>query len=86
MTQRVRMKARRVADDGAHLVESSSQNTQESSDGGQISELLSERDQLKEQLARAEARIAELEGLRKQALDRMDWVIDSLEAAVDKPR
>jgi chromosome segregation ATPase len=37
-----------------------------------------ERDRLKTQLAEAEARIARLEESRAEAVNRIDWVIDSL--------
>ncbi len=40
--------------------------------------LQDERDKLRAQLAAANARIAELEGLHTKAVDRIDWVIDSL--------
>ena len=38
----------------------------------------SERDQLKTQLAEAQATIARLEQARDEALSRIDWAIDSL--------
>ena len=37
-----------------------------------------ERDRLKSQLAEAEARIVRLEESRAEAVNRIDWVIDSL--------
>ncbi|MDX2307481.1 MAG: hypothetical protein NW216_04510 [Hyphomicrobium sp.] len=40
---------------------------------------------LKDDLARAEARIAELEKLRALAIDRVNWVIDSLESSLEDP-
>ena len=42
-------------------------------------------DQLKDQLKVSEARVSELEGLLDEALNRIDWAIDSLQdAAVNK--
>jgi hypothetical protein len=43
-----------------------------------IKALERERDRLKTQLAEAEARIARLEESRAEAVNRIDWVIDSL--------
>jgi chromosome segregation ATPase len=43
-----------------------------------IKSLERERDRLKSQLAEAEARIARLEESRAEAVNRIDWVIDSL--------
>ena len=40
--------------------------------------LQAERDQLRAQLAAAKSQIAELEGMHTKAVDRIDWVIDSL--------
>ena len=42
-----------------------------------------ERDRLKTQLAEAEARIARLEESRAEAVNRIDWVIDSLHNALE---
>lgn len=43
-----------------------------------VTALKREREQLKAELVEARARIAELEKARKDALDRIDWAIDSL--------
>lgn len=43
-----------------------------------------ERDRLKTELEAAQSRIAVLEESRRQAANRIDWVIDSLHSLVDK--
>ncbi len=43
-----------------------------------------ERDRLKERLAEAEARIAELERSRALVVNRIDWLIDKLGSAIEK--
>lgn len=45
--------------------------------------LENERDALKAQLAAAQERITELEQAHEQAVNRIDWVIDSLHKVVD---
>lgn len=45
-----------------------------------------ERDALKAQLTTAEARIVALELRRTQAVDRIDWVIDSLHNMIESDR
>lgn len=44
-----------------------------------------ERDSLKSELEAAQARIRRLEETRAEAVNRIDWVIDSLQNIVDKP-
>jgi uncharacterized coiled-coil DUF342 family protein len=46
--------------------------------------LEAERDQLRAELEAARARIAELERVREQVLNRIDWVIDSLHSLGDE--
>ena len=46
------------------------------------SQLRTERDSLKAKLAAAEARIAELQSQHEEAINRIDWVIDSLQSAL----
>jgi hypothetical protein len=43
-----------------------------------------ERDALKSELEAARARIASLEESRRQAANRIDWVIDALHGLIDK--
>lgn len=43
-----------------------------------------ERDALRSELAAAQARIVDLDKARTQALNRMEWVIDSLQNVLDK--
>jgi hypothetical protein len=50
----------------------------------EILSLETERDALQAELAAARARIAELERTREQALNRIDWVIDSLHSLADE--
>jgi|GEM_PF-3399572 len=44
--------------------------------------ILAERDALQAELAVAKARIAELEKLNEEAVNRIDWVIDSLQSVL----
>lgn len=46
--------------------------------GGQVAALEKERDQLKAQLAAAQAQIVKLEQAREEAVLRIDWALDSL--------
>jgi hypothetical protein len=46
--------------------------------GGRLDALERERDQLKAQLADAQALVAKLEQARDEAVNRIDWAIDSL--------
>jgi chromosome segregation ATPase len=50
----------------------------------EIARLERERDGLKEALAAAETRIGELERQRKEILDRIDWVLDSLHSLLER--
>lgn len=51
--------------------------------GGRLADAVTalerEREDLRKELVEARARIAELEKARKEALDRIDWAIDSLQ-------
>jgi predicted RNase H-like nuclease (RuvC/YqgF family) len=49
-----------------------------------VTALEREREALKAELADAKARIAELEKGRREALDRVDWAIDSLKTALQR--
>ncbi|MFZ4807537.1 MAG: hypothetical protein ACOYLQ_09795 [Hyphomicrobiaceae bacterium] len=49
-----------------------------------VTALEREREQLRKELAEAHARIAELEKARKDALDRIDWAIDSLHTYIQR--
>lgn len=51
---------------------------------GKLKVLQGERDGLQEELKTARARIAELEALQKDAVNRIDWVIDSLHNLVEE--
>lgn len=44
-----------------------------------------ERDRLRSRLEEAEARIAELEKSRALVVNRIDWLIDKLGSAIEKP-
>ncbi len=46
--------------------------------GGKVEALEKERDQLKAQLAAAQARLIKLEQARDEAVSRIDWALDSL--------
>ena len=48
-----------------------------------IAELQRERDALQTKLKAAQARILELEKLNADSINRIDWVIDSLQTALD---
>jgi uncharacterized spore protein YtfJ len=48
--------------------------------------LLRERDALIRQLKAAEHRISELEEINKEAVNRIDWVIDSLQSVMAENR
>lgn len=50
-----------------------------------LEELQRERLELRDKLAAAEARIAVLEGQRVDALNRIDWVIDSIQNVLERP-
>jgi predicted RNase H-like nuclease (RuvC/YqgF family) len=49
-----------------------------------VTALEREREALKAELAEAKSRIAELEKARREALDRVDWAIDSLKTALQR--
>jgi hypothetical protein len=51
---------------------------------GRAKQLERECDRLKEQLAEAHERIARLEQSRAEAVNRIDWVIDSLHNVLEK--
>lgn len=51
---------------------------------GQVAALEAERDRLQAALNRAEARISELESTRSAVVNRIDWLIDSLNSALEK--
>jgi len=51
---------------------------------GKLEALERERDQLKEQLADAMAQIARLQAARDEAVNRIDWAIDSLHNVLEK--
>ena len=51
---------------------------------GRTKQLERECDRLKEQLAEAHERIARLEQSRAEAVNRIDWVIDSLHNVLEK--
>ena len=49
-----------------------------------VAQLQRERDALVKQLSAAEQRIAELESAHDQAINRIDWVIDSIQTVFDE--
>ena len=49
-----------------------------------VGALTAERERLKADLANAENRIAVLETQHRDAIDRINWVIDSLQTAIDE--
>lgn len=49
-----------------------------------VSELTAERDRLQRALTTADARVAALEEQNRAAVDRINWVIDSLQSALDE--
>jgi len=52
--------------------------------GARIDGLLAEISSLKTQLAATEQKLAELESQRIEALNRIDWVVDSLHNLLDR--
>jgi len=76
MAQRASKKGKRPAPrrqtQASAAADSTARHTQ------RIRSLERERDRLKAQLKEAEARIARLEESRTEAVNRIDWVIDSL--------
>jgi hypothetical protein len=73
VTQKVKRKAASVRQVGrAAPVEAKRTN------GERITALEKERDQLKAQLASAQAQIIRLEQARDEAVSRIDWALDSL--------
>ncbi len=73
MAQRVTRKSKRPAARRASAPLDSAERQ-----GQRIKSLERERDRLKAQLAEANERLAALEGRRAEAVNRIDWVIDSL--------
>lgn len=49
-----------------------------------VTALEREREELKRELAEARGRIAELEKARREALDRVNWAIDSLQTILQR--
>ncbi len=54
--------------------------------GVAVADLRKERNLLRTQLQRAEGRVEELEELLEQALNQIDWAIDSLQTAISDDR
>jgi hypothetical protein len=48
-----------------------------------LDSLARERDELRAELSAAQQRIAALEAQRRNAIDRIDWVIDSLQHVIE---
>lgn len=53
------------------------------SEAAALKSLEREREELRAELSAAQQRIATLEAQRRQAIDRIDWVIDSLQHVID---
>ncbi len=51
-----------------------------------LAQVKKERDQLSAKLKQSEARVAELEAILEQTLNRIDWAIDSLQNAASGER
>ncbi len=51
--------------------------------GGQVVALEKERDQLKAQLSAAQTQITKLEQARDEAVERIDWALDSLHSLLE---
>lgn len=85
MTQRDRQKKGRAAAARAtgRLARSEPAATSESAFDA-LAQLERERNELRTQLAAAEARIAVLESQRVEALNRIDWVIDSIHNVLER--
>jgi sugar-specific transcriptional regulator TrmB len=77
-------RARDVKDKGKAAAHRSGAALEASDAGIRVAALEAERDRLKERLAEAEARIAELERTRTAVVNRIDWIIDSLTSTVEK--
>ena len=54
-------------------------------DPARVTSLERERDELRAELKAARERITSLEAQRRQAVDRIDWVIDSLQHVIEAP-
>jgi len=88
MTQRERQKMGRAAvpRTGARAKRTgSSRSKAKNGKATSLEELERERLELRAKLAAAEARIAALESQRVDALNRIDWVIDSIQNVLERP-
>lgn len=79
MAQRESQRARRTA-------VAQDQRTSAGADAARLAQIERERDELKTRLAAAEARIAELEHQRVDVVNRIDWIIDSLQNVLEAGR
>lgn len=85
MTQRDRQKKGRAAAARATGRLARTEPTAASESGfDALAQLERERNELRTQLAAAEARIAVLESQRVEALNRIDWVIDSIHNVLER--
>jgi uncharacterized protein (DUF3084 family) len=82
MAQRERQKAKRVSARPSQTISDLADPARRLE--SRIKALETERDQLKAELDVAVARARTLEDAHKQALNRIEWVIDSLQNALDK--
>ena len=79
MGERVSRKGKRqTAPSGQRGGRSVRVETKSSSTAGRVEALERERDQLRAKLAAAEAAISKLQQARDEAVNRIDWAIDSL--------
>lgn len=78
MAQRVTQKGKRQAPPPRQRIGRAAPGDPKRNGEARLEAVESERDQLKTQLAEAQATIARLEQARDEALSRIDWAIDSL--------
>lgn len=77
MAERVTQKAKQKAKPARQSARKATASSKRAG-GGKVDTLERERDDLKAQLADAVARISKLEEARDEAVNRIDWAIDSL--------
>jgi chromosome segregation ATPase len=80
MAQRESQRARRTA------VAQDQRTASAGADAARLAQIERERDELKARLVAAEARIAELEHQRVEVVNRIDWIIDSLQNVLETGR
>ena len=78
MAERVIQKSKRPSAASKAPVRAAAATSTKRAAGGKVQALERERDQLKAQLAAAQAQLIKLEQARDEAVSRIDWALDSL--------